>query len=251
MKKSISYKTVFFLLVFFSIMLSSCNTKDGNEMFESDFGDIESPTLAGSKYCPTSLKDWQVSENRMECMVSNENRYLQLLTRELGNQRGTLEMTVRVGFFNQSLSNRNNNWAGFGIGSKGELLNSENRAKVNKGIKIGVCTNGALFIGEPSPNYKNQEVINALSNGLDLKIVITPIENNYTIDFSTLDASTGKVLANISKKHITNECLMGEFVLISNFEGNELNKVNNTKSVWFEDWTIKGTKVKSIEIKTI
>lgn len=251
MKNSISYKTVFFLTVFFSIICSSCSSNDRSEMFESDFGDIESPTLEGTEYRPTSSKDWQVSENRMECIVSNENRNLKLMTRELGHQKGTLEMTVRVGFFNKTLSNRNKNWAGFRLGSKGELLNPKKRSKLNNGIKIGVCTNGALFIGEPSPNYKNQEVINALSKGLDLKIVIIPIENNYTIDFSTLDASTGKVLANISKKHITNECLMGEFDLISNFEGNELNKINNSKSVWFEDWKIKGTKVKSIEIKTI
>lgn len=247
MKTNISYKTVFFLVVLFSIMLSSCN-KEGNEMFESDFGDIETPTLAGSEYRPTSLKDWQVSDDRIECLVSDENRNLQLLTRELGNQRGTLEMTVRVGFFNQTLSNRNNNWAGFSIGSKGKFLNYGNRAKLYNGIKIGVCTNGALFIGEPSPNHKNQEVINALPKGLDLKIVVTPIKSHYTIDFSTFDISTGKVLASISKKQVTKDWLMGDLVLVSNFESR--GKANNAKSVWFEDWTIKGTKLNSLEKKT-
>jgi hypothetical protein len=249
MKTNISYKTVFFLIIFLSIILSSCN-KEANEMFESDFGDIETPTLAGSEYRPTALKDWQVSDNRIECLVSNENRNLQLLTRELGTQRGTLEMTVRVGFFNQTLSNRNNNWAGFSIGSKGEFLNYGNRAKLYNGIKIGVCTNGALFIGEPSPNHKNQEVINALPKGLDLKIVVTPIKNHYTIDFSTLDISTGKVLASISKKYVTKDWLMGDLLLVSNFESRILGKVNNVKSVWFEDWTIKGTKLNSLEKKT-
>lgn len=248
MKSNISYKTVFFLMVLFSIILSSCN-KDGNEMFESDFGGIETPNLAGSEYRPTSLKDWHVSEGRMECLVSNENRNLQLLTRELGSQRGSLEMTVRVGFFNQALSNRNNNWAGFSIGSKENFLNYGNRTKYYNGIKIGVCTNGALFIGEPSPNHKNQEVINALPKGLDLKIVITPIKNYYAIDFSTFDISTGKVLASISKKYVTKDWLMGDLVLVSNFEKLEPNNVNNVKSVWFEDWTIKGTKLNSLEKK--
>jgi hypothetical protein len=249
MKNNVSYKTVFFLMVFLSIILSGCN-KEEDAMFKSDFGDIETPTLAGSEYRPTALKDWQVSDDRMECLVSNENRNLQLLTRELGNQRGTLEMTVRVGFFNQALSNRNNNWAGFSIGSKGEFLNYGNRAKLYDGIKIGVCTNGALFIGEPSPNHKNQEVINALPKGLDLKIVVTPIKNYYTIDFSTFDISTGKVLASISKKQVTKDWLMGDLVLVSNFESREPGKENNAKSVWFEDWIIKGTKLNSIEKKT-
>jgi hypothetical protein len=219
-------------------------------VFESDFGDIETPTLAGSEFLPASLKDWQVSENRMECLVSNENINLKLLTRELGTQRGTLEMTVRIGFFNQTLSNRNSNWAGFSIGSKGKILNYGNRGKLYNGIKIGVCTNGALFIGEPSPNHKNQEVINAMSKGLDLKIVVTPIENHYTIDFSIFDVSTGKILANISKKNITKDWLIGDLVLASNFENTKLGKVNSAKSVWFEDWIIKGTKLNSIEKKT-
>lgn len=218
-------------------------------MFESDFEGIETPTLAGSEYRPNSLKDWQVSDGRMECLVSDENRNLQLLTRELGSQRGTLEMTVRVGFFNQALSNRNNNWAGFSIGSKGEFLNCGNCAKLYKGIKIGVCTNGSLFIGEPSPNHKNEEVINALPKGLDLKIVVTPIKNHYTIDFSTFDFLTGKVLASISKKYVTKDLLMGDLVLVSNFESREQSKENSAKSVWFEDWVIKGTKLKSLEKK--
>ena len=250
MKNNISYKTVFFLVVSLGIMLSGCN-KDNNAMFKSDFGDIETPTLAGSEYRPTALKDWQVSDDRMECLVSDENRNLQLLTRELGNQRGTLEMMVRVGFFNQTLSNRNNNWAGFSIGSKGEFLNYGNRVKLYNGIKIGVCTNGALFIGEPSPNHNNQEVINALPKGLDLKIVITPINNHYTIDFSTFDVSTGKILASISKKYVTKDCLMGDLVLVSNFESREPGKENYVKSVWFEDWVIKGTKLNSLEKKLV
>jgi hypothetical protein len=251
MKNNIQYKIVFFLIALFSIIMSSCNYKEENiVMFKSDFEGIETRSWIGSEYRPSPLKDWQVSENRMECLVSNENRNLQLLTRELGSQRGTLEMTVRVGFFNQVLSNRNNNWAGFSIGSKGKLSNYRNCNILYNGIKIGVCTNGALFIGEPSPNHKNQEVIKALPKGLDLKIVVTPIRNYYTIDFSIFDVSTGKILANISKKNITKDWLMGDLVLVSNFESIESGKVNNAKSVWFKDWIIKGSKVSGLEKKT-
>lgn len=250
MKNSILYKTIFFLLVLFSIIWFSCDINEGNEMFESDFEGIDTPTFVGSEYRPNSINDWQVSDSRMECLVSDENRNLKLLTRELGSQSGTLEMTVRVGFFNQTLSNRNNNWAGFSIGSKGEFLNYGNRAKLYNGIKIGVCTNGALFIGEPSPNHKNEEVVNALHKGLDLKIVVTPIKNHYTIDFSTFDIATGKVLASISKKYVTKDCLTGDLTLVSNFESKKSGKENNVKSVWFEDWIIEGTKLNSLEKKT-
>jgi retron-type reverse transcriptase len=158
-------------------------------------------------------------------------------------------MTVRVGFFNQAISNRNNNWAGFIIGSKGNFLNYRDRNILYNGIKIGVCTSGALFIGEPSPNHANQEVINALPKGLDLKITVTPIENHYTIDFSTLDVSTGEILANISKKDVPKDWLIGNLVLASNFENFGSGKVKDVKSVWFKDWLIKGTKVSRIEKK--
>lgn len=234
------HKIIFFLI---AIILYGCNYKEGNSVeFKSDFEGIETHSLKDSEYRPNPLKDWQISDDRIECLVSNENSNLQLLTRELGAQRGSFEMMVRLGFFNETLSSRNNNWAGFSIGSKEKKLCS--------GLKIGVCTNGALFIGEPSPNDKNPEVINSLSKGLDLKIVVTPVENHYTVDFSTIDISTGKVLANISKKQIPKNWLMGDLGLISNFESVEAGKTNEKKSVWFKDWVIKGTKVIRLEKKT-
>ena len=112
-----------------------------------------------------------------------------------------------------------------------------------KGINIGMSTNGSLFIGTPSPNHKNSSVINALKNGVDLKISIANNKNSYTIDFAVLEIDSGKVLSRISKRNVAPEQIIGDLALISSFENVDLNNTNNNRSVWFKDWEIKGTKV--------
>lgn len=237
------YKGIFSIIVLV-LALSSCNNKvENTTTFVSNFEGIENRSWIGPEYWSNPLQDWQVSENRIECLVSNENRNIHLLTRQLSENIGTLEMNVRLGFFNQTIANSNKNWAGFSIGSKGEFSDYRDNAIYGKGLNIGVCTNGALFIGEPNPNHKSTEIIKTLPKGIDLKVVITPVDNKYIIDLSIHDVSTGNTLANISKNNVTNEEIVGDLVLVSNFKSIKANTVNYTKSVWFKDWKIKGTKI--------
>ena len=209
--------------------------------YKSDFTKTEKTSFPELEYWTNNTQEWQIAKNRIECLVSKENRKTLLLTRQLGNQQGNLEMKVRLGFFNNKISSLNKNWAGFQIGSNSNLIDDSNNFK--KGINIGICTNGALFIGSPSPNHKNNTIINALQNGVDLKILIGYNDNGYTLDFSVLEIKSGKVLGRISKKEIAPEQITGDFALVSNFENSEINKITSTKSVWFQDWEIKGSKV--------
>ena len=43
----------------------------------------------------------------------------------------------------------------------------------------------------------------------------------------------------MTKQKIAKEELIGDLVLVSNFESLEKGIVNNTKSVWFKNWKIK------------
>jgi hypothetical protein len=241
-KNNIRNKTKLILFAIISVLQTNCSFKDENTVaFRNDLAGIGFDANNGTENRSNLFKEWSVSDDRIECLVSKENRNLKLITRQLGNQKGTLEMKVRVGFFNQTISYQNKNWAGFYISPK--VKNLENS---DSGIKIGVCTNGALFMGEPSPNHINEAIIKVLPQGLDLKIVVTPIEDYYTINLSAFDVSTGEILANISKNYITKDRLVGRLELVSNFENTKSDKTNNSKSVWFEDWEIKGSKVNQL-----
>ena len=233
---------IFFCGCFLSISIGCQKENNVITAYKSNFENPKQTTLPEIEYSANNINEWQVFNNRIECLVSSKERKIHLLTRKLGNQNGNLEMKVRLGFFNDKISNLNKNWAGFYIGSSTSFSKSSSTI-LKKGINIGMCTNGALFIGAPSPNHKNPTIINSLKNGVDLKIVISNYLNNYTIDFSVLDSKSRKILGRISKKDITPEQITGDLGLISNFENSEITTSTATKSVWFKDWEIKGTKV--------
>ena len=237
LKKSIvrNFICIFFLFV---------GCKKENDLlttYKSDFKSTEISTISTLEYKANNPNEWQIANNRIECLVSNENRRLGLLTRQLASNDGNAEVKVSLGFFNNTISSLNKNWAGFHIGSKNNIANKNLNKK--KGINIGICTNGALFIGSPSPNFKNKKIIDALKNGIDLKILITNNNSIYTIDFSVIEQLSGKILGRISKRNISAEKLSGDLSLISSFENSEKEKINKTKSVWFQNWELKGTKV--------
>lgn len=234
-------KTLVFSSLF--ILISNCNkeNKFAKTNYKSDFSKINTTALPKFEYETENTAEWQIRNNKIECLVSNKNRKISLKTRQLGNQDGNLEMTVRLGFYNDKISSLNKNWAGFHIGSKSNFQNTHSDTR--KGINIGMCTNGALFIGAPSPNHKNNTIIKALKKGVHLKMSISNHLDNYTIDFSVLDSTNKKVLGRISKKDITKEQITGNLALISSFENVEPNVQKPIKSVWFQDWEIKGTKV--------
>ncbi|MDO5980175.1 hypothetical protein [Flavivirga spongiicola] len=224
------------------LLVISCKG-EADTNFKSDFANIKKHAVIGSKYEANSIQEWQISNNRMECLVSKENRNIRLLTRQLSEQKGDLEMRVRLGFFNDKISTLNKNWAGFSIGLKEQFNDHRDNVIFAKSLNIGVCTNGALFIGAPSPNHKNEKVIEKLSKGVDLVLTVIPIGNTYTLYVSIYDIETRILLSKISKKEVTSDQLIGDLVLVSNFENLKDDKDNNTKSVWFKNWGISGSKI--------
>lgn len=233
--------SILFVFLFFSLI--SCTTKKESEVFKSNFEGITQRTWIGPEYWANPMQDWQVDSNRIECLVSNSNRNIHHLTRQLGAHEGTLEMQVTLGLLNTQETLNSNNWVGFSIGSQGEFNDYRNHAVFGKGLNIGIGTNGALFIGETNKNNKNEAIIAALEGGVDLNIKVTPLNNTYKLDVSLFHTGTKNILANISKNNVATENLVGDLVLVSNFETENKNQRNYTKSVWFKDWILKGTKI--------
>ena len=236
----------FIITLFLVFTLNSCLKQNSNQSnFKSNFSSFEAQTWIGQDYWSNPLQDWQISDNRIECLVSSENRNIHLLTRRLDKNQGSLEMTVQMGFLNTNTSLLNKNWAGFSIGSKGKFLDYRDNAIYGEGLNIGVTTNGSFFIGDQIPNGKYEDVVSNFSSGLILKVKLSPVKKKnmffYVIDFSVVSAKTNKVLGSISKYEVFPENLVGDLVLVSHFENEEPN--NRNKSVWFKDWEVKGEKV--------
>ncbi len=58
--------------------------------------DVERP-WAGPEFWTNPMEDWRIADGRLEVLRPGANRNVHVLTRQLGPQEGTLEMSVRLG----------------------------------------------------------------------------------------------------------------------------------------------------------
>lgn len=240
--KNSNYKfSVLIVVLFFNLI--SCTTKKASEEFKSNFENIPKRTWIGPEYWANPIQDWQLNNNRIECLVSNKNRNIHHLTRQLGEKKGIFEVQVSLGLLNSEITSKNKNWVGFSIGAKGKFDDYRNHTVFDKGLNIGIGTNGSLFIGETNINNKNDAVIKALKKGVDLNVKAIPLNNKYKIEVSLYKIGSKELLSRISKRNVSPENLTGDIVLVSHFDTKkEYNSVYK-KSVWFKNWLIKGSKI--------
>src|SRR5947208_3186884 len=75
----------------------------------------------GAEYWANPLQDWRIAGGRIECIKAAANRNVHLLTRQLGEQPGDLEMGVRIGRVGGGKLSEGKGSAGFRIGIMGPL----------------------------------------------------------------------------------------------------------------------------------
>ena len=86
-QKSKSKTTAIFILAMASCLLLIAfishldNPQENLNSFKSNFEGLDTQTWIGPEYWSNPLQDWQVSNNRIECLVSNENRNIHLLNK--------------------------------------------------------------------------------------------------------------------------------------------------------------------------
>ena len=75
----------------------------------------------GAEYWANPLQDWRISGGRIECTNPAFDRNVHVLTRQLGERRGRLETSVRVGRVGGGPLGKGRGSAGFRIGIQGPL----------------------------------------------------------------------------------------------------------------------------------
>ncbi|MCB0840301.1 MAG: twin-arginine translocation pathway signal protein, partial [Bacteroidetes bacterium] len=196
-------------------------------------------TFVGPEYWANRLQDWQVNQGRVECLVSQENRNLHLLTWDVNADTGTLSIQVRAGLMNEDQTNRDWNWVGFRLGIQGEFNDFRDNAIYGKGLDVGVTTRGELFIGDPGEATASSPL--DYMGEMDLRIDVKSVRSLFTVTLSVHDPITGKVWESIQKDSILNRQLTGNIALVSHFE--DMGATAETPSVWFADWAMSGSKL--------
>lgn len=238
-------KRLFFWLLFLTIiniiLIPFLYKNAQKQSFKSSFTTSESRHWIGPNYWSNPLQDWNLKDHWLHCLVSKKNRNVHVLTEKIDAVTGNIDMTVDLQLHNISHAEKGTNWVGFSIGAKGNFNDYRDDAIFGRGFSVGVSTNGNLFIHEtPENNSLNASVQKALQQGAQLRVNIKPTNSSYQLQLSLIDLKTNSIIAQISKNNITNDKLIGDLVLMSNY-----NNKSNDKSVSFKNWTISGTKLAS------
>lgn len=102
---------------------------------------------AGPEYWANPLQDWRVASGRLENIRAGSGREVQLLTRELGGQSGTLLLRVRLGLLDDRALASGAGAAGFSVGVRGSLPDYRHHLVFGQGLNCGLRAKGELFIG--------------------------------------------------------------------------------------------------------
>ena len=194
----------------------------------------------GADYWANRIQDWQINDGKIECVASNWNRNISLLTYRMGKEEGSLQMSAEVKILNETASSRN--WVGFRLAAKGKFNDYRDDAIFGTGLNVGITTNGELFIGETPVKYvKNAEGVRPyLKEGVILMVTATPVGENYIVEITVTRKVNNELLATEKLDDIPGKTFFGAVGLVSDF-----NEVTDKElpSVVFANWKAGGTKL--------
>ncbi|NOY36373.1 MAG: twin-arginine translocation pathway signal protein [Chlorobi bacterium] len=236
------------LVVFLLFLFSGCVKKSTSEKFIMEVSGKVNRVWTGPDFWANRLQDWKIQNGRLECVVSDWNRNVNLLTYRLNDQRGNVSMEVETGLLKPDVAPSERNWIGFRIGAKGRFHDYRDDAIYGKGIDAGVTTAGNLFIGKipVKLNGNARTLIPVLQKRMVLKTWTTASENKndgYILHLQAWDPKEKEVLAEIEEGGFTDRDISGSVALVSSFSdpGNR----KDSASVWFKKWQVSGSKVKN------
>ena len=110
----------------------------------------------GPEYWANPLQDWRIANGRIECTNAALDRNVHVLTRQLADRSGTLDMRVRVGSLGNGLAATAGS-VGFRIGAQGPLLEYRNSLISGRGLEAGISGDGSMFVGDVrSARYRDK-----------------------------------------------------------------------------------------------
>ena len=218
---------------------------DNDSVFISNFYSPTAQTWIGPEYWTNPMQDWQIINGGLECLVSKKNRNVHLLTQKLDTVQGALKMRVSLQIHNIDSGEETGNWVGFGIGSRGKFDDYRDDAVFGNGLNLGVTTNGNLFIGELSENIINKKIQQILLEGIELEAALEPSTVGYRLILSLFDGINPEPVVQILKDSLANDIVVGDLVLISDYEFERGDPRLDEKSVTFKNWEVSGSKLKT------
>ena len=219
---------------------------------------LDRPWL-GADFWANPLQDWQVREGRAECTAAKPNRNMHVLTRQLAERPGDLQMRVKIGRVGGGLiAGDGKGSAGFKIGILGtlrdypELRDYRNNLAFSSGWDVGFTANRGLFFGDARKADPGLDLSKAET--LELKLSVESKGTSYHLNLSVYDSVTGTKLGELKREDLRPNQLIGNLAIGCNFGPEDPSVGGNKKQAagedttgnglfWFSDWHITGSKV--------
>ncbi|MBW8884428.1 MAG: alkaline phosphatase D family protein, partial [Planctomycetia bacterium] len=185
------------------------------------------------------------------------NRNVHLLTRQLGEQIGSLTMSATIGRLGDHQLGDGKGSAGFRVGINGPLRDYRNSLIYGQGLDAGFTSDGKLFIGNPASAVP----VNLSGESIELRLRVEPHAETSTVTLAAVGAN-GKELARVSRDNVPSATLAGNVALVANFGaggvGGAAQKAKKAKAktadssaevaagqFWFADWKLSGSRVEA------
>ncbi len=238
-----------------AVMLS-CGGSDSTE-FRSAWQQIPDQPWAGADYWTNPLQDWRIRDGRLENWQPGGDRNVFLLTREVSERPGDLELSVHLGRLEQDSGQPlDEGFVGFRVGIGGYFDDYRDSAVRGDGLNIGITADGRLFIGRVE---NDSPPVTVPLNEVELRFSASPAQQSYAGVLTALD-SNGIELASISRLDLEPQWLEGGLALVSSsgpvadtpatdralspgFGAKAGTDRGGSIRFWFRDWTVAGSKV--------
>ena len=211
--------------------------------FRSNWDRCPDRVWLGPEYWANPMQDWRVANGRIECTNAASDRNVHVLTRQLGERSGTLDMRVRVGRVGSGVLATTGS-VGLRIGAQGPLLEYRNSLIFGRGLDAGINPDGSMFVGDA----RSAKGVTVPTADTELRLTAEPGGDGYTVRLTARDAG-GKELGAVSRENVRPGQLVGNLALVCNFAnapapiGAELKTSTGSAMFWFADWRISGSKL--------
>jgi len=236
----------FFILIIISILLFNygCQTNQKFYFLRNLSPEIQR-TYLGEMFWGNRLQDWQINNERLECISGTEAlRTVHILTHQLNEKKESFRITVQIGTIHENPVSEDA-FAGLLIGAGSLDLDYRGRSLVfgipglNGGIIAGVNGKGEPVLLDMENNLRsvstavveNENFVD-LNVGVILEVKGEPTGQGYHLQ---IKIKSGKLTATTE---VPAERIEGNIALIAH-KGTD----NSGNSFWFKDLEISGEKI--------
>jgi hypothetical protein len=222
--------------------------------FQSSWPVDASRVWIGPDYWANPIQDWHLRNGLLECHVAGGDRNVFLLTREIGQRPGELEMSVTLGRLAGDTARLGQGFVGFRLGVRGHFDDYRDSAVRGGGLDVGVAGDGRLFIGTLEDGAPR---VSSLDRRLGLRLRAEPTGATYRL---TLTAThEGGATVTLTRDEVPADWLPGGLALVchsgamrptpatpemeADFGERWGTARGGTFRFWFHDWRVSGSKL--------